>query len=516
VAIIARAPEGELDVAPSVEPVSPAGSLARTMRASLALGGGSIASVLVALVLNKIMASLVGPAGVGFYGLLQNLMVFGVMLAGLGLGTIVVRVGAAPPPSPVPHDAQWYAAVGRAAWRVTAVLWLATAAVMVLGRRLIAGAMLGDVRQDGAVLLACLGMAFGAATALQLGLLNMHRKLRVLAVSGVAMGVAGAVPTVALLMAWREAALPVAAVGYVVAAWCAVTALGWVHLRRRATSGRPDASAVRAATRDLVRLGLPYTGSMIASTGVQLLMPALVLHMLGSESVGFQRAATSISTAYFGVLLAAMARVYYPELAAAGGDRGALRRLVDRQQSLVMLIGTPIVLSCIAAGPFIIPLVYAPSFGPAVRILDWQLVGELFRFSSWSLAYVVLARCSGWAYFGTELVAGATALLSTLAAARLFGLPGLGVAYMLTYAVYLLTTYCVVRWKVGTVWSVRNLGPVMVGVAAAVALVALGTSRYAGLKLPIGTAAAVAAWAVCAVRMRDLLRRERDAGRTPA
>jgi PST family polysaccharide transporter len=255
---------------------------------------------------------------------------------------------------------------------------------------------------------------------------------------------------------------------------------------------------------------------MIASTGVQLLMPALVLHMLGSESVGFQRAATSISTAYFGVLLAAMARVYYPELAAAGGDRGALRRLVDRQQSLVMLIGTPIVLSCIAAGPFIIPLVYAPSFGPAVRILDWQLVGELFRFSSWSLAYVVLARCSGWAYFGTELVAGATALLSTLAAARLFGLPGLGVAYMLTYAVYLLTTYCVVRWKVGTVWSVRNLGPVVVGVAAAVALVALGTSRYAGLKLPIGTAAAVAAWAVCAVRMRDLLRRERDAGRTPA
>jgi PST family polysaccharide transporter len=321
---------------------------------------------------------------------------------------------------------------------------------------------------------------------------------------------------VALLMAWREAALPAAAVGYVVAAWCAVTALGWVHLRRRATSRRPDASAVRAATRDLVRLGLPYTGSMIASTGVQLLMPALVLHMLGSESVGFQRAATSISTAYFGVLLAAMARVYYPELAAAGGDRGALRRLVDRQQSLVMLIGTPIVLSCIAAGPFIIPLVYAPSFGPAVRILDWQLVGELFRFSSWSLAYVVLARCSGWAYFGTELVAGATALLSTLAAARLFGLPGLGVAYMLTYAVYLLTTYCVVRWKVGTVWSVRNLGPVVVGVAAAVALVALGTSRYAGLKLPIGTAAAVAAWAVCAVRMRDLLRRERDAGRTPA
>ena len=53
----------------------------------------------------------------------------------------------------------------------------------------------------------------------------------------------------------------------------------------------------------MLRFGLPYTASMLVGTGVVLVMPVLVLHVVGSASVGYYRAAATIGIAYLGFLL---------------------------------------------------------------------------------------------------------------------------------------------------------------------------------------------------------------------
>src|SRR4028118_404827 len=64
------------------------------LKATVILGGSSMMSALIALVSAKTWAVLIGPSGVGYITALQSLLGLSVMIAGLGIGTAIVRVGA--------------------------------------------------------------------------------------------------------------------------------------------------------------------------------------------------------------------------------------------------------------------------------------------------------------------------------------------------------------------------------------------------------------------------------------
>lgn len=475
-------------------------AIGQTVRASLLLGASSGVAILVALVQNKVAAYIVGPVGLGYFALLQNLVALTVLIAGLGLGTIVVRVGAQPVAG---GSATQVEAVRRASWRLTAAGAATAAVALIAARDPIAAGLLGDSGRRNAVVLMAAGVAFSLATTLELGLFNVTRRVRALALSNPASSVAGGAGAVAALTVWGERGIPAAALAYLGLTWAATAAFDLGRPR----GPRPTAAEVRVAIRELLGAGVPYTASMIAGSGIQLLLPSLVLRELGPASVGYQRAAATISTAYLGILLTAMARVYFPQLAAVpAGDTRALARVVNRQQTLVMLVGAPLILACLAAAPIVVPLVYAPSFAPAVAVLQWQLVGELFKFSSWTLAFAVLARAPGHVYLVTETVAGVVMLAATYLGARMLGVVGLGVAYAATYAIYLAVTYVAVRRSLGPLWRRSHLIPLAAAVGTAVTSLLLPSFGFARAQVPVSIAGAVAAAAVSGIRLRAMLR----------
>ena len=64
------------------------------LRATAVLSSGSVVQIGVALLVSKVWAVLVGPAGVGLFGLLQSLIGIGTIVASLGVGMGMVRLGA--------------------------------------------------------------------------------------------------------------------------------------------------------------------------------------------------------------------------------------------------------------------------------------------------------------------------------------------------------------------------------------------------------------------------------------
>ncbi|MCB1507177.1 MAG: O-antigen translocase, partial [Hyphomicrobiaceae bacterium] len=61
------------------------------LRSSSIMGGASVINVLIGLLRMKLVAVLLGPAGIGLIGLLQNLMQAASGVAAMGLGTVGVR-----------------------------------------------------------------------------------------------------------------------------------------------------------------------------------------------------------------------------------------------------------------------------------------------------------------------------------------------------------------------------------------------------------------------------------------
>ena len=237
----------------------------------------------------------------------------------------------------------------------------------------------------------------------------------------------------------------------------------------------------------------------------KLAIPVLVLHQLGQEGVGFYRAATTISVTYLGFLLSAMSQDYFPRVSAVNADPVALNNLANQQLRLVLLLATPMVLGVLALAPFLIPIVYTPAFRPTVQILEWQLVGDILKLSSWTLSFILLAHSGSGRYFISELSAGLVTLATSWLGMRWFGLIGLGLTAPVTYAVYYLVVSALVRRTVRLTWSLENRLMLAGALAASLTIPLLPMVGLGQIRTPVAlTLAAIAAIGSALVLWREL------------
>lgn len=85
---------------------------------------------------------------------------------------------------------------------------------------------------------------------------------------------------------------------------------------------------------------------------------------------------------------------------------------------------------------FIIQLLFSKSFLPMNEIIGWQLIGDVFKIGSWLLSYLMLSKALTKTYIITEIVTALLflGLVHYLTASN--GLIGVTQAYCLTYLVY--------------------------------------------------------------------------------
>lgn len=446
------------------------------LRATAVLAGSSVVTVAMGVLSAKAFALLVGPAGVGYLGVLQSTIGLGSLVAGMGLATGFVRFGAAALGG---DDEKEVAALWTATTGLTWLLGTAVALSVILLRHQLTTWLEPAIRGAWAVPTAA-GITLTTTAAIQSSRLNAHHRVDALAKLAIVNSVLGAALSVLVLAVWRRDGIP----------WVAVTPLGvsWLLSRWmvRRVLGRPalspDRGRVLRASRALLRFGGPYTGSMVVGTGVQMALPMLVLGTLDLASVGYFRAATALSVGYLGFLLTAMGQEYYPRVSAARSNV-ELCEIANTQIRLVSMVGVPVILLAQLTTPYLVPLFYSRSFAPAVGVLRWQWVGDLFKLWSWTLSFIVLAHGGSRLFFLIELVAGATLLLGSLTGMHLIGLAGLGAGYLLTTVVYSLLVWSIVRRRIGFAMTTDNARTMGSGLAGSLVLFALSWSPSTLLRL---------------------------------
>lgn len=444
------------------------------LRATLILGSGSAVSLIAGFLSNKAYAVWVGPEGVGLLGLFQSLLGIAAIVAGMGLSAGLVRLGAAHVSA---SQAVGFAALRQAAWQLYAVLMLvAGVALLALSQPVAALLLAGSPPVSVLPLVA--GLALSLAAGLQIGLLNAHHRVGLLARVTAFSSITGALWGIGLVYLWRESALPWVILGTPVGQ----LALSSVFVSQlRLPPAHVDPSEIRVAREQLIRFGLPYVGSQLIGSAVQLGMPFLVLHQLGQEQVGYYRAAVLFSTAYIGFLLNALGQDFYPRLSALQSQPKAFLEALNTQQRFVLLLGSPLVAASIALAPLAVSLLFSPEFAPTVGILQWQLVGDLFRFVSWTLGYAVLAGLPSKFYLFTETLGGISLLSFGVWGMYMFGVSGLGIGWMLSYLVYLLVVGATLVLHLQWQPTLSNLGLLLLAVGVAVLAMELPQPLKLGL-----------------------------------
>lgn len=451
------------------------------LRATALLFGSSTLSLLMLFIATKLWTLMIGPVGLGAISLHQSLVALTAMVAGLGMGVGVVRIGAG--------DAIRLAALRAAAWRLFWRVGVPTAIAVWLCREPLAHWVLGSPQSAAGVGWMALALLCSLAAGLQNGLLSAHHQVGALARMNLIATFVGCAASVWLIYGYGEAAVPWAVLSIYAATWLVSRWLLWQAVDRQSPPLRPEARAVDEATRELIAFGAPYTASLLVGAGVLHVIPVLVLHGLGVAAVGFYRGAVLIADNALGGLLNVMIQDYYPRVAATQDDMASV---INQQHRLILKLAFPLVLGLYGLAPWLVPLAYSGEFYPMLGLLEWLLVASLIKFASWSMSFVVLARSPGRTFFLLELSAGAMHLALSVVLLKWLGLPGLGIAALATAVVYYALGWAILKHQIGFALTARNRLMVLGVLAVGLGLQALPTFGLAGLKTPLALAIGLA------------------------
>jgi O-antigen/teichoic acid export membrane protein len=418
------------------------------LRSSFVMGLATVANIGAGLVKMKAAALLLGPAGVGLLGLLQNLVQFGATTAALGMGSAGTREIAR---ADATGDQDMIARVRATLFWGALMTAVVGAATFVLFGGAIAELVLGDRSEAATVAWLSVAVFLSVAAMSQRALLTGLRRIGEVARLQTASGVAGA--TLGVLAIWwlgRDglvAAIVVAALAtFIVGHW-------FVARLDRPTGARPSIPELLRGMRGLASLGVAIMlGSLVEMAG-QLALRSALQQRGGADLLGQFQASWSIGMMYMTLVLGAMSADYLPSLAGALDKPARAREIVNSQTEVAVLLCGPPLLAMIALAPWVIRLLYSPEFGVAAEILRWQLIGDVFKVIAWPLGFVILAAGRGKIFVATQTFAVSTLFGVTIWLLPRFGVVATGIAFLVSQIALLPLCYLIALRLIGFRWN---------------------------------------------------------------
>jgi O-antigen/teichoic acid export membrane protein len=416
----------------------------RILKSTSIIGGASFINIAVGVLRTKVLAVLLGPAGMGLTSLYTSLMTTAATVATSGLGPVGTRQIAV---AFSLEDERALMVARRALFWGTMLLACAGALVVWSLRLFLAVHALGNASYAGVVGWLSLGVALSVAGASQTALIQGMRRIGDVARLTILGSVFNTVLGIGLLWRLGKAGL----IAYVLVGPAVTFVLGHVYVSRL-PKAHVEAITVRELAREwrvLFSLGLAMVGAGFVGSLAQLWIRIDVAHVLGAQSLGQYQAAWTVSMQYVTFVLMAMGTDYYPRLTGVIHDHESARNLVNEQTEIATLLSAPVFIGMMALAPWVVHLLYAASFAPAIEILRWQVLGDVLKVTSWPLGFLILAAGDGKTFFWSETLSWFVCAGLIVALAPVIGLQITGIAYLAMYAAYLPLVYWLARGRIG-------------------------------------------------------------------
>ncbi len=417
-------------------------------RTSAVIGGASVINTVISIVKVKILAILLGPAGIGLMGLFQNIMSMAATLAGCGMASSGVRQIAASS-----EAADTLSIVRRALWLGSLILGIAGMGMLWLLRDPITVWVFGDNAHTSEVAWLGVGLFLTLVAGSQTALLQGLRRVKDLAKVSILGALLGAlVGTLAIYLLGTGGVL-----WFVLLAPAAnVLVAGFYAIRLPRPQTTYDLLAIRQQWLAILKLGIPLMSAGLLTLITQLAVRSVVLREFGLEASGYFQAAWAVSFTYVGFVLNSMAMDYFPRLTSAINDRERARDLVNEQTEMALLLAGPVLMAMITFAPLVIHLLYAQSFSPAAAILKWQVLGDILKVASVPMVFIFLAMGRGGVAIGVQLVWCAAYLGPVVLGIQEFGLVMTGVGFWIAYLIYYLVVSVAAKELIGLKLTKRN------------------------------------------------------------
>mgnify|MGYP003592557139 CR=1 FL=1 len=184
--------------------------------------------------------------------------------------------------------------------------------------------------------------------------------------------------------------------------------------------------------------------TLCLSPTVQMFLRGYVMTNISHYQAGLWEGMNRISGMYLSVIVTSFSIYYLPRLSEIS-DKFELRKEIFRSYKFII----PLLLFCFLViyifRRFIIRLLFTPDFFPMESLFGWQMAGDLFKIASWLLAFLMLAKAKTMLYITTEIIFSSIFLILGLFFVKINGIVGLTQAYLINYILYMIIMVIVFR-----------------------------------------------------------------------
>lgn len=421
------------------------------LRSTSLIGASSVISMALSVVRLKVLAVLLGPAGVGLFGLFHVVTELASNLAGMGVQSSGVRQVAVATSS---GELDKVARIARVLMLISLVLGTIGALLLVMFAAPVSNLTFGSQAQTPGVMLLGMAVFFRVVAGAPIAIIQGNRRIGDLAKVTIVGAVLNTVTAIPLVYYLGEAGIvpSLLAVGLT-----SLIAALWYRRNVRLPAVRISWRDFTAETRMLLTLGFAFMVSGLLTAGAALVIRIFIVQQSGVDAAGNYQAAWALGGIYVGFILQAMGTDFYPRLSAISSDNHACNRMVNEQARVSILLAAPGLLGTLALAPLVIAVFYSTSFVDAVPLLRWFCVGMLLRVVAWPMGFVILAKGAQRMFFWTEVAAATVHVGLAWMLLGVVGLQGAGLAFVGLYAWHGLLIYYLVRRLSGFRWSRENV-----------------------------------------------------------
>lgn len=406
-------------------------------------GGVKVFQILVSIIKNKIVAVLLGPSGMGVAGMFTSTTSMVNAFTGLGLHTSSVRDISKAYSAGKKEDINLTVSVLRYLVVMTGILG---ALVVFLFAKYLSIAAFGTDEYTLWFRIVSLVLFLDQICVGQTALMQGTFHYKYMAKSSLIGSVLGLLLTAPLYYIWGLNAIIPVIIGTSV---ISLILSSYYAYKIPYSKLKLSIKQIFTKGRVMIILGIAIALSGLVNTGKMYLLRVAISHFGNLADVGLYTAGIAIANQYIDVILTSMGSDYSPRLAAIASDRSQFVETINKQIKLLVTIIAPLIILFVSFIKELTILLYSDKFLPIAGLLEWVMFGMFFRAISWSMSYSYVARGDTKAFLGNELFTALYSLAFSILGYIWFGFDGMGIAFCLTYVVYMVQLYFLSKKRFG-------------------------------------------------------------------
>ncbi len=405
-------------------------SYRQVMKATSLFGGVQVFNIIVAVLRSKFIALWIGPSGYGIASLLNSTLNLINGITDFGLGTSAVK------DISFNYDSENPNLVSRTVQIVKRLVWFSAcfgALVMIVGSPWLSEFAFDSKEYTLSFIWISLALLFKQISNGQLAVLQGLRKLKYLAQANLYGNLLGLLITLPLYYFFRiDAIVP----SIIISSFLAFIFTYYYTQKLTLNSEKITNKQAFQEGKPMIHLGIMLSLGSMMGLLVAYMLQIFISTMGGLVEVGLYNAGFVILNSYVGLIFNAMGTDYFPRLAAITDKIEAVRKTVFEQAYIAILLITPIVVLFLAMSPLVIIILYSKEFSPIISMVNWGILGMVFKAVSFSMGYIIIAKGDSKLFMKTSIGFNSLLLLANIAGYYYGGLEGLGISFLIYYIVH--------------------------------------------------------------------------------